>query len=491
MAAFKPAAVLKRDNILETESQNTYVGILSQLSVLVNFAGEIFGGVLKESNATFDRIMNLNQRIDNLSSFIPQLDSYFEQKTLEEVLQNQRAVFSAPAVQQDAIFSGDSMPQALSVTYKTCFSPPALDKMDPFMDNGKKCLELYTNPQFFLLEWVEEQKKLRSAAREQRIKRREERKAQKEKEGSKQIQAPKQIALMDKIMFDPNTGAKIVMKRERTSASSLDVRQSSLNLMKSSSTTSISTTSFVSPETPIQPTFPSAGSLGSSEELMITSEEFQFNALAPPPPPADDFSSSTSFTPGEESTTAPEYMNMNQGPTEEELKQQALLQQQIQLQQQQFYQQQMQQQQYYLQQQELRRQQQEQLQHSTHSLHNSQVAAAPPPPPPQNPNAPPPPPMPNATFTQLSGSTSNLASQMASVQLRKAEIVAKKPVDARSGLLDGIRGGIALRAVTKTDQPKKEDEGLKSVAAILARRIAIAPEDSDDDDDDDDESNWD
>jgi len=80
---------------------------------------------------------------------------------------------------------------------------------------------------------------------------------------------------------------------------------------------------------------------------------------------------------------------------------------------------------------------------------------------------------------------------MASVQLRKAEIVAKKPVDARSGLLDGIRGGIALRAVTKTDQPKKEDEGLKSVAAILARRIAIAPEDSDDDDDDDDESNWD
>jgi len=368
------------------------------------------------------------------------------------------------------------------------------------MDNGKKCLELYTNPQFFLLEWVEEQKKLRSAAREQRLKRREERKAQKEKEGNKQAQAPKQIALMDKIVFDKDTGEKIVVKRERTSASSTNVRQSSLNLMKSESASKISQPTLEQgipvQFTPVPTAFTveSTLELPSNDELMISSNE-EFNSLAPPPPP-DDYSQTYTqqmYSNDDEAPLPPDRSDIiyqtEQGPTQEELKQQALMQQQIQLQQQQYYQQQMLQQQYYQQQQELRRQQEMQQLHSS-QLHQQQQSYIPPPPP-NNSNAPPPPPIPNANYSPIAGSASNLSTQISSVQLRKAEPVTKKPVDSRTGLLDGIRGGIALRAVTKVDAPnKKEEAGLQSVAAILARRIAIAPEDSDDDDDDDD-ANWD
>jgi hypothetical protein len=47
------------------------------------------------------------------------------------------------------------------------------------MDDGSACLALYTNPHFFLDEWISEQLKLRQAAKEERRKRREERRAQK------------------------------------------------------------------------------------------------------------------------------------------------------------------------------------------------------------------------------------------------------------------------------------------------------------------------
>eukprot|EP01114_Cavostelium_apophysatum_P000851 TRINITY_DN1074_c0_g1_i3.p1 TRINITY_DN1074_c0_g1~~TRINITY_DN1074_c0_g1_i3.p1 ORF type:complete len:496 (+),score=151.95 TRINITY_DN1074_c0_g1_i3:64-1551(+) len=474
IANFKPAAVLKRDQLLETCTQNTYVGILSQLSVLANYAGEIFGGLLRESNQTFDRIVVLSNKVEEITAFVPAVDKFFTDHQPESILQNKRAEFTLPIVQDAAIFTPDSLPQSLANTYKTCYKPPALDKMDPYMEDGRKCIELYTNPNFFLYEWIEEQKKQRVAAREQRIKRREERRAQREKEGPKQNLAPKQIAVLEKVFYDPNTGEKIVKKTgERTQASF--IQQSSLNLSKSQSGGS-----------PIA-LIPSPPS-GSGPSLAVPTEEF--NAYAPPaddmPPPLPDREQAAP-PPPQFYTPQPQY----QAPVVQEP----------------IYRREPQQQQTQRQppppatpQYQEVRAPQPVYQPSPPPPPKMDEARAPPPPPSFNPppaapafsppSAPPPPP---PEFSAGGGGSGGLAAAISKgVQLKKSEAAPAKKPDARTGLLEGIRGGIRLKQVDNKAQQQqaKTEAAPSSVAAILARRIAIAASD-DEDSEEEDDADWD
>ena len=64
-------------------------------------------------------------------------------------------------------------------------------------------MELYTNPKFFLDEWIAEQLKQRQAAKEERRKRREERKARKTDEPKGRTLGAAQPAKLQKAVFDP------------------------------------------------------------------------------------------------------------------------------------------------------------------------------------------------------------------------------------------------------------------------------------------------
>jgi len=95
--------------------------------------------------------------------------------------------------------------------YNKALPPPPLHMMDPYMDEGRKCLSLYTNPQFFLDEWVAEQLKIRQAAKEERRKRREQRKNQREKDDKGQEKKTKKPTKLVKIIYDPHTGQKMTI----------------------------------------------------------------------------------------------------------------------------------------------------------------------------------------------------------------------------------------------------------------------------------------
>lgn len=507
---FLPQATIKRDVILESAAQNTYVGILSQVSVLTAYAGEIFEGLIKESNKSFERIIKLSQKTNEVAQFVPKIDKYFTTAPIDAILSRPRTEFSLPAVQDSAIFTAESLPQALATTYKTCFPIPNLSKMDPYMEDGKKCQELYTNPNFFLYEWIEEQKKQRAVAREQRIKRREDRKNQKDKEGNKAVVAPKQITLIEKVMFDPNTGEKIVVKRERSAAQSQqqppqrEVSQQPINnrappppmpqmqqqqhhqqekqhqpIQSSNSGSSNhgaiknSNSDHSVPPPPMQRSNnnnnnlppPPPTNLKKSDHMESYSsslapppmEEFNYSQVPPPmddfppPPPPEDFNfqatSSYSAPPPPPSSNSvynsPPIVSRNDisSRSQDEPK---------------------------------------------------SVPNAPPPPPPFIPNAPTPPPQPDMDMSSNSVNSGGMLDEMKKVALKKSETApAPKKPDARSGLLQGIRGGIALKKVTPVQVEKREDDTApKSVAAILARRIAIAPEDSDEDSDEENDE-WD
>src|SRR4051812_3914765 len=97
------------------------------------------------------------------------------------------------------------------------------------MDEGQKCLAQYTNPNFFLDEWISEQLKLRATNKEERKRRREERRARKEKEGKAGAGplGPAKPKRLEKVMYDPNTGEKIVVRN--TSSPSVSGPSSATN----------------------------------------------------------------------------------------------------------------------------------------------------------------------------------------------------------------------------------------------------------------------
>jgi len=87
---------------------------------------------------------------------------------------------------------------------------------------GKKCLELYTNPKFFLDEWIAEQiKQQQQTVKEERRKRR----ADKAKQGQDEPKACNQLGAAQpkrlvKDVFDPVTGQKMSVQAQPTDSNS-------------------------------------------------------------------------------------------------------------------------------------------------------------------------------------------------------------------------------------------------------------------------------
>lgn len=53
------------------------------------------------------------------------------------------------------------MPYELKIIYnEECSSPPKLEVFDEYFPKKTKALQLYTNPEFFIEEWIQEQMKL-------------------------------------------------------------------------------------------------------------------------------------------------------------------------------------------------------------------------------------------------------------------------------------------------------------------------------------------
>ncbi len=70
------------------------------------------------------------------------------------------------------------------------------------MEDGQKCLKLYTNPEFFIDEWIAEQKRQQDEAKQKRRERREARlKRKQEKGGTDTTVAPKKVGRIRKVKY--------------------------------------------------------------------------------------------------------------------------------------------------------------------------------------------------------------------------------------------------------------------------------------------------
>lgn len=237
-------------------NHHSMTAIISQLGALAQYSNLVFSRLITEATGTYQRINKLSGRLVNLAEDMKEVEKYMQTTTLDTMLSTSRAAFSSEPALQDQLFTRESLPEGVKQMYDKAAPPPNLASLDSYMEGGGSALKLYTNPNFFIEEWIAEQLKIREEALKEKKKRRAERKKQREaKKAQMKAREEQQIQVtqIQVAKYDPVTGEKIFVTTQ--------VKGSSLGIAQAS---------FRGAQTPL-----GFGDFDSSE--------------APPPPPEDEF----------------------------------------------------------------------------------------------------------------------------------------------------------------------------------------------------------
>jgi len=171
---------------------------LEQLSNLTSYSHELFKGLLDVSNSYQERINTLAQRAQNLAQKSYQAESFFAVVDPWTLFKNRTADVKTSIVEDQQLFTKSSVPLPLQAIYNSASPPPNLAIMDAFADEGKSCLKMYTNPSFFIDQWVTAQLEAREKIKDDAKKRKKKPKGNKG-EGKK----PKVITAIGKRVYNP------------------------------------------------------------------------------------------------------------------------------------------------------------------------------------------------------------------------------------------------------------------------------------------------
>ncbi|XP_072040753.1 actin-binding protein WASF1-like [Amphiura filiformis] len=157
-------------NELECVTNCTLSSVIRQLSNLARHAHNVFEELHTEADFVHEKSTKLQERIDTcmLSVTVTQPDLVLDQETLEGYM-SQTPYHSTSNTDQVIL---DTLPLALQETRAMCDQVPALSLLDPYREDGKDALELYTNPKFFYELWCQEMQKNINKEEERRQNRR-------------------------------------------------------------------------------------------------------------------------------------------------------------------------------------------------------------------------------------------------------------------------------------------------------------------------------
>ncbi|KAJ1065266.1 hypothetical protein K5549_006075 [Capra hircus] len=117
------------------------------------YAEDIFGELFTQANTFASRVSSLAERVDRLQVKVTQLDPKEEEVSLQGI--NTRKAFRSSTVQDQKLFDRNSLPIPVLETYNTCDTPPPLNNLTPYRDDGKEALKFYTDPSYFFDLWKE------------------------------------------------------------------------------------------------------------------------------------------------------------------------------------------------------------------------------------------------------------------------------------------------------------------------------------------------
>ncbi|XP_071956096.1 actin-binding protein WASF3-like isoform X2 [Antedon mediterranea] len=442
-------------NELECVTNSTLAGVIRQLSNLSKHAEDIFGDLYQEANSVFVRANVLQDRIDKLSVKVTKLDATQDPVLLQDI--HLRKAYKSSTLMDQQVVAGHTMPSTMRELYMLCDKPPKLNLLTPYREDGKEGLEFYTKPRYFFELWCEEQKKNISVLKQERRHRRKHKKPEK---GTLSHQPRKAKSRMDQ-WVRLKDGADLVqdqkpqIEHHRAPPEENNTTQNQLHV----------------PEDDPQYTggisYQDQGDRMSRQEAR-RSAPHRPAAAPPPPPPQPMGNGALPINTGYQN----EYNLQQHVPSPPKYPDAPA------------YQPQMTDQDY---RQDIDYDEQnDNLQHipiappppmqgypEPYDTGPSAYIPAPPPPPDVG-FVPPPPPVPQGP---------PVPTMMTSSPARVAPPPPKEPEEnPRSDLLTAIRTGIKLREVDRTQAKKQgSDSTPNSVAAILARRLAVELSDSEDD----------
>uniref|UniRef100_A0A452FZF4 Wiskott-Aldrich syndrome protein family member n=1 Tax=Capra hircus TaxID=9925 RepID=A0A452FZF4_CAPHI len=137
---------------LECKTNITLANIIRQLGSLSKYAEDIFGELLTQANTLAFRVNSLAERVDCLQVKVTQLDPK-EEVSLQGI--NTRKAFRSSTVQDQKLFDRNSLSIPVLETYNTCDTPPPLNNLTPYRDDGKEALKFYPDLLHFFDLWKE------------------------------------------------------------------------------------------------------------------------------------------------------------------------------------------------------------------------------------------------------------------------------------------------------------------------------------------------
>ncbi|KAB1268359.1 Wiskott-Aldrich syndrome protein family member 2 [Camelus dromedarius] len=138
---------------LECMTNITLANVIRQLGSLSKYAEDIFGELFTQANTFASRVSSLAERVDRLQVKVTQLDPKEEEVSLQGI--NTRKAFRSSTIQDQKLFDRNSLPVPVLETYNTCDTPPPLNNLTPYRDDGKEALKFYTDPSYFFDLWKE------------------------------------------------------------------------------------------------------------------------------------------------------------------------------------------------------------------------------------------------------------------------------------------------------------------------------------------------
>jgi len=198
-------------NLLDFTAQRTMVGLLEQMQIFSAHATDIFTDIFEAANDTFKRIQSLSEKVDQLTERIPEVEEFYKATPVQKLFENQRLLTSGKQNEESQLFRAETNAACIAERFNSvALPPPNLEIMDPLMENGESALRKYTDPNFFVIEWVQAMEKQNEEARKAR---REKRKNRKQQVAASKSAVKKTVAVMAKYVYDPNTGEKILVQQ--------------------------------------------------------------------------------------------------------------------------------------------------------------------------------------------------------------------------------------------------------------------------------------
>ncbi|XP_061192177.1 actin-binding protein WASF2-like [Saccostrea echinata] len=205
-------------NELECVTNHTLSNIILQLSSLSKHAEDMFTELSQEVQTFTDRTRQLQGRIDHLQEKVTRLDAAGELVSIHDI--HLRKPYKSSTQHDQQVVSRSTIPRCILKAYSQCEATPALDKLNPYREDGRDSVKFYTDPGYFFELWFQDiQKDIENRKTELKAKRKK-----RPQKPNQQKKAPRQVQTVVEKYRDMKQGVEFSNKSDYADPAKLNIQ---------------------------------------------------------------------------------------------------------------------------------------------------------------------------------------------------------------------------------------------------------------------------